>query len=103
MFFQAVQQKQCKLLPRRTGTAQQLSKPPLILGTDILKRKTEKVVVKNDMKFIYLFEVVFVDEFPGQLALFEDFSPNHVQNEDDNIETQVRHFAVQNILRQIKC
>ncbi len=49
------------------------------------------------MKFIYLFEVVFVDEFPGQLALFVDFSPDHVQSEDDNIETQVRHFVVQNI------
>jgi hypothetical protein len=49
------------------------------------------------MGFIYLFEVVFVDEFPGQLALFVDFSPDHVQSEDDNIETYIRHFAVQNI------
>jgi hypothetical protein len=47
------------------------------------------------MKFNYLFEVVFVDELPGQFALFVDFSPDHVQSEDDNIETQVHHFGVQ--------
>ena len=97
MFFQSLQQNKCRLLPSCTGTAEHLSKPPLVLGPDVLKRKTEIVVVKNDMKFIYLFEVVFVDEFPGQLALFVDFSPDHVQSEDDNIETQVRHFVVKNI------
>jgi len=39
-YFRQLQQKQCRLLPRCIGTAPQLSKPPLKLGTDILKRKT---------------------------------------------------------------